>query len=138
MADGLGAVVRVTKAGTTVTRGMQIQIKNLAETQAYFVRLLSETSGRGLEDLISKATARAHRYTTMIVHVDTGRLKNSLFPRTHGRGNFAYGIVGTNVAYAPYEHDRGGSHAFFERTVDEEGPAIIRQFDDDLAREVRR
>jgi len=118
--------------------GLELEITNLAKTQAHLVRLLQEASGRGLEGLISKATARAHRYATMIVHVDTGRLKNSLFPRTHGRGNFAYGIVGTNVVYAPYEHDRGGSHAFFARTVDEEGPAIIRQFDEDLAREVGR
>lgn len=138
MSEDLGAVVRETKAGTKVTRGMQIEIENLAQTQQYFIELARAISGRSLEALVAKATLRAHAYATKIVHVDTGRLKNSLYPRIQTRGNEAYGMVGTNVAYAFHEHERGGKHAFFERTVEEDGPGIIQQFEDDVAKTVRR
>ena len=138
MSEGLGAVVRITEKGTHITRGMQIKIENLAQTQQYFMQLAGAISGHSLETRVAKATLRAHLYATKIVHVDTGRLKNSLYPRIQARGNTAYGIVGTNVAYAFYEHERGGKHAFFERTVKEEGPVIVQQFNDDVAREVKR
>lgn len=113
---------------------MSEEIQGLKKTQDYFVRLAEGIKGTSLEKFVAKATLRAHRYTTMIVHVDSGRLKNSLYPRIQTRGNEAYGVVGTNVAYAAIEHDRGGSHAFFARTVEEEGPAIIRDFEEDIGK----
>jgi len=116
---------------------LDLEIKGLKETQDRLVQLLAQVTGHGWEAIVSKATLRAHRYATMITHVDTGRLKNSLFPRVHSRGNTAYGVIGTNVVYAPYEHARGGSHAFFARTVDEEGPAIVDQVNQDVAAAVR-
>lgn len=115
------------------------EIRGLQETQARLERLLEKIgAGPGLRSIIARAVLRAHRYTTMIVHVLSGRLKNSLFPRVTGQANQVYGVVGTNVAYAPYEHQRGGSHAFFDRTVKEDGPAIVRQVEQDVAREVDR
>lgn len=116
---------------------MSEEIQGLKETQDYFVRLAQGIKGPSLEKFVAKATLRAHRYTTMIVHVDTGRLKNSLWPRIQTRANEAYGTIGTNVVYAGAEHDRGGSHAFFARTVEEEGPAIIRDFEDDIGKAVQ-
>lgn len=79
---------------------------------------------RGLADTTALATGMLHRYSTGIVHVDTGRLKNSLFWETGGGGNSVWGRVATNVAYAPFEERRGGQHAFFGRTVREETPHI--------------
>jgi len=119
--------------------GVKAEIKGLKETQERMAALLQEISaGGGLEAIIAKATLRAHRYATMIVHVDTGRLKNSLFPRVSAQGNDVYGIVGTNVVYAPFEHGRGGDHAFFDRTVDEEGSAIVEQVRRDVKRAAQR
>ena len=118
---------------------VEAEIKGLEETQERMATLLQEISaGGGLEAIIAKATLRAHRYATMIVHVDTGRLKNSLFPRVSTRGNDVYGIVGTNVVYAPIEEGRGGEHAFFGRTVDEDGPAIVEQVRRDVKRAAQR
>lgn len=80
---------------------------------------------RGLETATRLALAQLHRYATGIVHVQTGRLKNSLFWQIE-RTNRSQttGIVATTVDYAAIEHDRGGSHAFFRRTVREEGPHV--------------
>ncbi len=115
------------------------EVRGLEEAQARMVELLREIgAGGGLEAIIGRATLRAHRYATMIVHVDTGRLKNSLYPRVTGKGNDVYGVVGTNVVYAPIEEARGGGHAFFGRTVREEGPAIVEQVQRDVKRAVRR
>ena len=89
-------------------------------------------SGPGLEGTVAKATLRAHRYMSRVVHVDTGRLKNSFFPSVHTRGNSALGTVGTGVDYAEKEHGRGGEHAFAQRTIDEEGDNIRAMFDRDV------
>lgn len=114
---------------------IDIELKNLEKTQTRLRELLQAVSERGgLAGIIAKGTLRAHRYATMIVHVLTGRLKNSLYPRTHRRGNQVYGVVGTNVAYAKIEHDRGDDHAYFDRTIDEEGPGIVAMVEQGIAR----
>lgn len=119
-------------------QGYRIDVKGLNEAVQSLQGLITglEPSGE-LETIIAKATARAHRYSSSIVHVDTARLKNSLYPRVHSSKNNVYGIVGTNVAYALYEHERGGSHAYFQRTIDEEGNAIMSDIDQGIANLVR-
>lgn len=80
---------------------------------------------RGMQSNLLLALMQLHRYATGIVHVDTGRLKNSLFwalERSTPEGTS--GIVATNVSYALAEHSRGGGHAFFARTVREEGKNV--------------
>jgi hypothetical protein len=117
---------------------VDIEIKQLAETQARLKRLLEDVSARGgLRGAFAKATLRALRYVIAITHVLSGRLKNSHFPRVGVQGNQVYGSVSTNVAYASIEHARGGSHAFYERTVKEEGDAIrgdVEAYVDDAVR----
>lgn len=118
---------------------LRVELDGLQETQQNLVVLLEEVgAGGGLQAIIARATLRAHRYASTIVHVLTGRLKNSLFPRVFSKGNQAYGVIGTNVVYAPVEHARGGSHAFFQRTVDEDGQGIVGQVRDDVAQAARR
>jgi len=118
---------------------IDVEIQGLAETQARLERLLTDVDpGDGLRAVFAGMTLRAHRYATGITHVITGRLKNSHFPRVRVRGNEIYGVVGTNVAYAKAEHDRGGSHAFYDRVVAEDGPGIVAQAEADIAGMVRR
>lgn len=113
---------------------LSLQIQGLEETQRRLVALADEVrASGGLEGIIASGTLRAHAYATKVVHVLTGRLKNSLHPRVHTRGNNVHGVVRTNVLYAPYEHARGGSHAFFDRTVKEEGKAIVKQIESEIA-----
>ena len=118
---------------------VKVEVEGLKEAQDRLTRLAQRLgSGAGVEAIMARAMLRAHRYATMIVHVDTGRLKNSLFPRLSRAPNTIYAVVGTNVVYAPFEHARGGTHAFFQRTIDEEGAAIMAQVEADVAREVQR
>lgn len=81
---------------------------------------------------ITFATTEAHRYAANVVHVDTGTLRSALTLRVSG----SHGTVGVGPTinpkshrpanrYAPFEEGRGGSHAFFERTVAEAGPGVV-------------
>lgn len=117
---------------------IELEIQGLEQAQARLGRLLEDVGPQGLEGIMAKATLRAHRYASIVVHVDTGRLKNSLFPRTHRRGNEVYGVVGTNVVYAPVEHGRGGEHAFFQRTINEDGPGITAMVEREIAMAAQR
>lgn len=115
----------------------QAGLDDLKEFQDSLLMTLRGLTEPGWVGILGKATLRAHAYASKIVHVVTGRLKNSLFPRVVGSGNNAYGSVMTNVAYAGAEHDRGGEHAFFERTIDEDGPGIVEMVDRDVGDVVR-
>ena len=121
---------------------IDIEIKGLAETQARMERLLEEISAQGgLEAIVAKGTLRAHRYAvgiTHVWHVHGGRLKNSHFPQVTATANQVYGTIGTNVAYAMIEHNRGGDHAFYERTVSEDGAGITAMMENDIAAAVQR
>ncbi|MFZ1755033.1 MAG: hypothetical protein WBO46_14970 [Caldilineaceae bacterium] len=105
---------------------MEAKIRGIPETQKTIRDMDDAVRGdRGMQRTLSLALLQLHRYATGIVHVDTGRLKNSLFwslERSSAAG--ATGIVATNVSYALAEHSRGGGHAFFARTVREEGKHV--------------
>lgn len=121
---------------------IEIEIKGLRETQARMERLLEEISAQGgLEAIVAKGTLRAHRYAvgiTHVWHIHGGRLKNSHFPRVQAAGNQVHGVVGTNVVYAPIEHNRGRTHAFYARTVAEDGAAIVAMMEQDIADAIAR
>lgn len=103
-------------------------IHQLEELQRELQRLQQEVSPEGMEATLTLAVGMLHRYGSGIVHVDTGRLKNSLFWRVQAHERRASAIWGTNVAYSIYEEARGGDHAFVERTAREEGPHVARTF----------
>ncbi len=118
---------------------LSIEIKGMKEKLRQFQALIGDLAASGgLQGIVAKATLRALRYATRVTHVVTGRLKNSHYPRVTSSTNVVYGSVSTNVAYAVYEHDRGGSHAFYQRTADEEGPAIAAAAARDVRRAARR
>ena len=105
-------------------------IEGLAETQQELAAMAMAARGdRGLRNSLILALAQLHRYATGIVHVDTGRLKNSLFWTVQrADAGSVSGIVATNVEYAQEEHNRGGADAFFARTVREEGARMNSMF----------
>ena len=107
-----------------------LDIVGLEELQEKLARVQEEIDPHGgLFDTMTLAIGMIHRFATGVVHVDTGRYKNSLFwhvDRAGGRG--VTGTMGTNVSYSIYEEARGGSHATFERTRKEEGPNVERLF----------
>jgi hypothetical protein len=77
--------------------------------------------GRGVRD----ATMRLHRYAVQITHVDSGALRASHMMRVTNTTGEIY--INPNARrgktrpaeYGAIEHRRGGSHAFYQRTLDE-------------------
>ena len=121
-----------------MSTNLEVEIKGLKETQQRLEKALEQLSaGGGLDAIIARATLRAHRYATMITHVDTGRLKNAHAPVVQNAGNEVYGVVGNNTAYAAIEAERGGDHDFYARTVREEGPKIVAEVESEVARIAR-
>lgn len=107
---------------------ISVSTAGLAELQTEVQRLalaVSTKPGGGLRNDLLLTLLQLQRYALGIVHVDTGRLKNSIFTEIEAHGNDLIGHVATNVAYAPFEERRGGSHAFFARTVRDEGPNVV-------------
>lgn len=110
------------------------EIKNLAEVQEANLRSIAELQPDGaLGQLIKDATIDLHRYDVSVVHVDTGALKQAQRMRLEG----AYGeifidpyAVNRNkqrpIVYGPFEHARGGEHAFMDRTITEYWPTVAR------------
>lgn len=110
------------------------EIKNLAEVQEANLRAIAELQPNGaLGQLIKDVTLDLHRYDVSIVHVDTGGLKQAQRMRVEG----AYGeifidpyAVNRNkhrpIVYGPFEHARGGEHAFMDRTVSEYWQVVAR------------
>jgi len=99
---------------------IKIEVKNLREVRRAMTRTIQALEPKGTQGAVAFATLGLHRFMSAIVHVRTGRLKNSLFPEvteTQGR-------IFTNVNYAPYEEARGGTHAFMTRTEKEGAPGI--------------
>lgn len=100
-------------------------ISDLEEAQREIQRLQYEVDPRGgARTTLRLALGMLHRYAASIVHVDTGRLKNSLFWQEETSPNALVGYMATNVSYSIFEERRGGPHAFMARTFREEGPAV--------------
>lgn len=103
-------------------------VRQLEALQAELQRLATEVSPEGIEATLTLAVGMLHRYGSAIVHVDSGRLKNSLFWDVQANQRRGSAIWGTNVLYSIYENARGGDHAFVDRTRREEGPNVERLF----------
>ena len=84
--------------------------------------------GRGIKE----ATIIAHRGVVRRAHVDTGAMKAAQRMKVQERRGRVYTDPGAcnprgktrPAEYAVYEEGRGGSHAFYKRTVKEDGQKI--------------
>ena len=122
-----------------------MNVQGLQDAQEALRRLERYVSAQdGFQRVIGDAAIRAHRYAVSITHVDTGALKSAhrvQFARNRAEIYIDPGArneYGEQPAqYGQIEHDRGGSHAFYRRTVDEAGPGILRQMEADIARYIR-
>lgn len=121
----------VTVQGVTLKATVQGQAEALAAVQ----QMEREIGGarNAFRRAIGRAAERSQRYARRITHVDTGELQGahratytgSLRAEVYidrGRRNIR---GGRPHIYGVYEHARGGGHAFYARTVNEEGGAIM-------------
>jgi hypothetical protein len=109
-----------------------LTITGLQEAQAMNNRAIAALQPSGaLGQAVQEATVAAHRWALIYTHVDTGALKSSHRMEVGGLHGRVYIGEGHNprsgratAVYGPYEHERGGSHAFYGRVVSEQGQAI--------------
>jgi len=84
--------------------------------------------------VVQYATVEAHRYAVSITHVITGSLRSSQLMQVNGtRGMIYINPAAINprtkekpAVYGAIEEARGGSHAFYARTLAEAGDRITR------------
>lgn len=125
--------------GVTISGLQHAQYANLALIAAC-------EAGGALGRAVRYAALEAQRYAAAITHVDTGTLKASHHIASKNGGLRAVVYVDPSARnprtgerpsiYGEYEEFRGGSHAFYRRTVDERGYAIARAAADGFMRQL--
>jgi len=115
-------------------------VEGMAAAQAALRRAEQVAAAGGpLEKALSYAATRLERYAISITHVDKGDLKGAHRIRVSSNRAEIYldpsavNAKGRRPAeYGVYEHARGGSHAFYQRTIDEASDAVLREAGDML------
>ena len=114
---------------------VKLTITGLQEAQAKNNRTMAALTPAGaFGRAIQYGTIAAHRGAIVLTHKDTGALKASHRMQIGGLRGRVYIDPGAakprsgqrTAEYGPYEHQRGGEHAFYARTVSEFGPEISR------------
>ena len=112
-----------------------LTIKGIQEAQNELVKAMARLEAPGpRRQAILYATTQAHRYLTGITHVDTGAYRASQWMKVEGeRGELYVNPATVNprsglapAEYSVYEEERGGSHAAYQRTVDEAANILAR------------
>ena len=110
-----------------------IDISGLQEAQAANAGMIAELKPRGaLGRAVQFATQAAHGYAVAVTHRDTSTLATSHRMALDGLvGRISIDSTARNPRsgqlasrYGVYEHERGGDHAFYQRTIDEAGAGI--------------
>ena len=112
-------------ADFTIEGIQRLQSNNVA-------RIASLRPSGALGQAIQWGTMIAHRYAVVITHVDTGALRAAHRMRVMGaEGRVYIDPAARNprsgelpMVYGEIEHARGGSHAFYQRTVEAVTPQI--------------
>lgn len=115
---------------------LDVTIRGVQEAQRANEQMIAAMRPRGaFGHAIQAATAAVHRYAIGISHVDTGTMKASHRMKVRE----LTGVVDLDRTsrnprsrtpaheYGYHEHERGGSHAYYERTLREAGPGIGRR-----------
>lgn len=104
---------------------LEALLSDIERSQAALPGQIQGRTIRAMRDLL--------RVARSVVHVQTGRLRDSLYIiQPSIAGEFTESSIAATVPYAAAEADRGGAHDYPARTI-EEGQAIIDQLADDLA-----
>lgn len=117
---------------------VSMTIRGLQEAQQANQRRLAELKPSGaLGRAVQYATATLQRHAIGVTHVDTGSLRASHRMRLEAGGLRGVIYIDPSAVnprsgqktsvYGPAEHARGGSHAFYARTVAEAGPQVEKQ-----------
>lgn len=112
----------------------QATIRGLQEAQAANVRMMAQLTPSGTMGVVVRdVLIDLHRYATAITHVDTGALRASHRMILRGLEGEIFIEPGARnprsgaktAEYGEAEEARGGSHAFYSRTTNEEGEKAL-------------
>ena len=109
-----------------------VRIDGIREAQQATLRAANAAKpGGAMSAAIKAATLEAQRQAVVKTHVDTGALRASHLVRIAKTQGEVYinpsarrSDGGRPAKYGPFEHARGGSHAFYKRAMDEGASAI--------------
>lgn len=120
---------------------VRVTIQGIQEAQQRNQRQIAELRPTGaLGRAVQYATATLQRHAIGVTHVDTGSLRASHRMRLEAGG--LRGVIYIDPGsvnprsgrkpsiYGVTEHERGGSHAFYDRTVAEAGSQTMKQAGD--------
>lgn len=121
-----------------MTFDINLSITGIQEAQDDNVRLIAALEPTGaLGEGLRFVVAGSHRHAVAITHVDTGSLRAAQrmemeLARLFGEIYIDSAAVNPRSRVKPeeygvYEHNRGGSHAFYDRTIREVGPGLLNQ-----------
>lgn len=113
-----------------------LTIRGLQKAQGMQQRAHAAVQPQGARgQAVQYITAQAQRYMISIIHVDTGALRASpriMVDYANARGTILLSPVARNPksgqltsVYGVYEHERGGDHAFMDRTAEEVGARLL-------------
>lgn len=110
---------------------LHMRIYGMQRAQADNQQMLMASKPEGeFGEAVDFAVKHALAYAIRVTHVDRGWLKASHRGRRAGLKGMVYiapqGGEDDPAEYGPYEHARGGSHAFYDRTIEEAGDQIAK------------
>ena len=85
-----------------MTSAISIEIKGLKELQRKTEQMVQDLHGAPMLDAMRDSTLLVERKARQNAPVDTGRLRASILPEIRATSDEVLGVVGSNVAYAPY------------------------------------
>ena len=126
---------------------LEADFKDLQKFQAANQkRIAAMKSGGAAGYALRYGLLALQRYAMIVTHVASGTLKAShrveidmpsLYGRIYIDPSAKNPWTGERAAiYGPYEHARGGSHAFYARTIQEHGPTVVADMFDLIEKEL--
>lgn len=114
---------------------VKFDIRDIQKAQALNNQAIAALKPQGaFGQAVKYITVGLHRHAVQITHVITGALRGSHRMSVSGtRGTISIDPSSVRpggakpYTYGPVEHARGGSHAFYDRTVAEAGQSQLNQ-----------
>lgn len=82
---------------------IDIEIKGIIEARKKMEQVVADLHGAPMLNAMRDATLMVQRDAKKNAPVDTGRLRASITPEIRMDGNDVVGVVGSNVAYSPFQ-----------------------------------
>ena len=118
---------------------IRVQVKGMREIQQKTERIVRDLRGGPFLMAMRNATLIVDRAAKMNAPVDTGRLRASITPEIRTIGEVVYGVVGSNVSYAPRMEKpgnvrRSGRRPYLQPALEENQGKIVKMLDGAVGR----